>query len=168
MRHLHQQQSYATRRRMHQRGFAPLQRIGLVRQVVRSHTLQHGGCRFALAHALRNPHQPISGHCGILGIATQRAAPGHAVTCLHGIHVRAHGRDHARALLSGDEGQRRLVSTLAKVDINKVDARSRNLHHRLVRFGLRDRQVHKLKSLRPPGLFHLDSFHEKIGFLTAL
>ena len=159
MRHLHQQQSHASGRRVHQRRFAALQRIRVVRKIMRRHALQHRGRSLLVGHSRRNRHQPVRGHCRILGIRSQQPAPGHAIARLHRLNIGAHRRDHARALLPQHQRQRSLVAPFAKVHIDKVHARSGQLHHRFIRLGLGNRQLHQFHRLRPARLFDLNSFH---------
>src|SRR5258707_527243 len=68
-------------------------------------------------------------------------------------------RTPPRRFLSQNQRQWRLVTALAVVNVNKVDARRRDLHHGLVRFRLRNRQVHQFHHFRSARLLDLYSFH---------
>ena len=126
------------------------------------HPLQHDGRSFAIAHAWRNPDQAVGRDSDELGIGAHDAGPGHVVAGFHRLDLRAHRRDHAGAFLADYEGQRDRISALAMVNVNEIDARSGDLHHGFVGFGLRNRNLHQFEGFRAAGLFYLDGFHVRL------
>ena len=165
VRHLHQQKSHAACRGMNQRRLAALQRIRIVRQVVRRHALQHRASGLLISHPLRNRHQPVCRHGGILGIRPQQPGPGHTIPHLERLHFRTDRGHRSRAFLPQNKRQRRLVPPLTEVDIDKVHARRSQLHHRLVRLRLRDRQLRHFHRFRSADLFDLNGFHGQLDSL---
>src|ERR1700674_5088155 len=85
--------------------------------------------------------------------------PGAAVAWLNRFHFHPDRGDYSRALLTQDQWERRFITAFAKININKIDARRRQLHHRLVRLRLRNRQVDQLHGLGAAGLLDLNGFH---------
>ncbi len=163
VRHLDQQQPNSASRGLNQRRLALLQRISVMSQILRRDPLQHGGRSLAFSHARRNLHQPVRWHRRVLGITSEHRGISHTIAHRQVPHVVAQigpdRRNHARPFLSQDQRQRRLVAPFAVIDVNKVDARRRDLHHGFVRFRLRDRQLHQFHHFRPTRLLYLYGLH---------
>src|ERR1700733_16145547 len=128
------------------------------------HPLQHDSRSFPLADSMRNRHQPVRQYRGILRIRSLQPAPGHTVSRLQRLYFRAHRRNHSCTFLPRHKWQRRLVTSLAKIHIDKVHARGSKLHDRLVRLRLRHRQLHYFHDFRPADLLDLNGFHDCLGF----
>ena len=152
---------------MHQCRLATLQRMSVVQKIMCSHPLQHRRRGLLIADSGRNRNQPIRGHSRIFRIGSEQARPCHAVSQFDRLHLRAHRRNNPGAFLPGHERQRSLVPSFAMITINKVHARSGQLHQCLVRLRLRDRQLHQFHHLRTTHLLDLNGFHDCFGFLSS-
>src|SRR5580692_2043655 len=138
----------------------------VITKILRCHPLQHRRRRVPLSHPSRNLHQPVRRHCRILRIASHDRRVSHRIAHRKLMHVGAHRQHHSRRFLPQHQRQRSLISSLAVVDINKVDARRLDLHHHFIRFRLRSRHLHHFHHFRPTRLLNLYSFHIRFPCLV--
>ena len=144
---------------MNQRRVATLYRIRAVAQVVSRHPLEHSGRRLIEVELLGNLNEPSGGHRGILGITPERAAVGHAIAEPQSCHIRANCDNEARRFLSIDKRQRRRITALAEIDVDKIHARRFDLNQRFVWFGIGNGNVYKSEHFRPTYFGDLNGFH---------
>ncbi len=112
---------------------------------MRCHALQHGGGAGFEIDGIRQGHQLFGWDDGILGVGTARHRVGNAVARLDHGYTRADGFDGTRAFAARRERKIGLVETRAEVDVDEVDARSRDLHQRLAGGGCGDGRIHELQ-----------------------
>ncbi|GJE43567.1 hypothetical protein AEGHOMDF_2746 [Methylobacterium soli] len=104
-----------------QDGVAGLHREGPVQQVLGGEPLQHHGGGGGVVDALRHLHGGGRGDQGLLRVGALARAVSDPVADLEARDPLAHGRDLARPLLAGREGQLgRLVGAGAEVDVDEV------------------------------------------------
>ena len=129
-------------------------------EVMRGHSLQHGGGRALQAQALGNLDQLRGGNQRVLGIAADHAGGRDRIAGGKSGDARAQLLHCARGLAARNQGQRGLVDALAEVDLDEVDAGGLNADQHLSRPRLGDGQIGELQNLRPACRMNLDGFHD--------
>src|SRR5262245_49694053 len=69
--HLYEQETHASGGRMNQRCLTSLERIRRVRQIMRRHSLEHGGCGLLKIDPVWNSHESVGRDCGKLRIGPE-------------------------------------------------------------------------------------------------
>ena len=134
---------------MDQRRIAGFERKGGVCKVMRSHALQHGGSGLLRAHARGNLDQLRSENERILRIAAEHTDRGYGVALSKACNAGPQLLHRARGLAAQDQRHRRLVHTLAEIDIDEVDPDGFDADQHLPRSRLGNGQLGQLENFRP-------------------
>src|SRR5207245_1026683 len=102
-------------------------------EIMRSHPLEHRGSGVAKVQIVWNLNEPIGGNGGVLGITSQCAGIGDAVTGPYIYYLRTGRRNDTRRLHANNEWNSRGIAALAEIDIDEVHARRFDLDYGVVR-----------------------------------
>ena len=159
LRHLHEEEAHAPRRRVHEAGVALLQREGARAEVVGGHALQHRGRGRVGAQARRDGHRAVGREEHVLGVGAEHVRPRDPVSLAEEGHARPHGGHDARALHARDERQRVRVEAGAVVDVDEVDAGRLHPDHDLPGSGRRDGHVGETQHVGPAKALDSNRLH---------
>jgi len=144
---------------MHQRRLAAAKGVGVVTEIVRGHSLQHGGRGVIEIERVGDDHQSIGRHGGKLRVAPEHTGVCDAISGPDVLHGASDALHHAGSLLSVGEGKLRRIASFAEVNVDEVHADRFDLDERFILFRLRLRQVDQLERLGTTHLSDLDCFH---------
>jgi hypothetical protein len=158
--HLGEEQPGATGSGVDQHGFAGLDGVGGVGEVVGGHALEEGGGRLVGGDAIGHADKLGDGGDGLLGVGSANATPGNTVAHLEGGDIGAEGDYGSRSLLAGDEGQLGGIAALAEVGVDEVHARGLDGDEGLTRCGDRGGKLEIFEDVRTASLFDLNCVHD--------
>jgi hypothetical protein len=133
--HLAEKQAHAARGRVDDAPLAALQRMGVVRQVVGRHSLQHHGRRELGRDAFRDGHETVRRDEHMCRVRPVHVRPRDALADAHVADSAAHLLDKACSFDAERERHRQLVLAAALVDVDEVHSGSLDADQGLPRAG---------------------------------
>jgi hypothetical protein len=160
--HLREKEADATGSSMDEDLVTGANGVSGVSKVMGGHALKHGSGSLLKGNSVRNMDKAVSRGNGQLGVGSGNTAPGHPIADFYGGNAVAKSDHRSGGLLPGSVRERSRITTLTKIDVNKVDAGGFEANERFSGTGSGSRQIAEGEDFRASGSENLNGLHSAL------